>query len=132
MSGFVPTDEDLDLQDPLPVEPRQFGKHDLPPKWDGITIEWRGWEGPQWTSAQFHQSWQEDRCQFCGGDKQASMNLGYACDPPTPAGIKRKAMRWWAFRCPDCRGDVVHDLATDEWWTLDSTDYDDQGSDRPV
>ena len=47
---------------------------------------------------------------------------------------KRKSIALWrlyAFRCPDCRLDTVWDHDTDEWWTLDHTDYSDAGSSQP-
>lgn len=33
-----------------------------------------------------------------------------------------------AMRCPDCLHDVVWDLALDQWWDLDDSDYLDAGS----
>lgn len=47
------------------------------------------------------------------------------------AAYRRKNLALWrlhAFRCTDCKHDVVWDRDTDEWWTLDHTDYGDEGS----
>jgi len=38
----------------------------------------------------------------------------------------------YAFRCPSCGVDEVWDIRTDEWWTLDETDYGPGGSSRPL
>ena len=38
----------------------------------------------------------------------------------------------YAFRCPECHEDQVWDMRTDEWWTLDDSDYGPTGSVRPA
>ncbi len=51
----------------------------------------------------------------------------------TDAGPGRYARRHalrdiHAFRCPDCGEVVVWDVDSDEWWTLDESDYGPDGS----
>lgn len=36
-----------------------------------------------------------------------------------------------AFRCPGCGEVTVWDVASDEWWTLDESDYGPGGSTAP-
>ena len=121
--------------------------HDLPPRWDGLPVAWRGWESLPITSCR---AWGSDRCASCGSDKRSSINFGIVGDSaemtprdvrandaacriaPLSAAVfpKRKAwIRLIAFRCPDCGHDQVDD-GTD-FWDLDPSDYTDDGSHHP-
>lgn len=65
------------------------------------------------------------------------MNTGtVTVDPPTSASRVRKARlerpvvryRLSAFRCTRCSLDTIRDWNTDQWWSLDPTDYGREGS----
>lgn len=43
----------------------------------------------------------------------------------------RPTVQLHASRCPGCGLDTVFDVATDECWTLDESDYGDAGSVPP-
>ena len=45
-----------------------------------------------------------------------------------PASVARVVANLALFRCPECEHDYVLDLANDEAWDLDPTDYTDAGS----
>lgn len=129
-------------------------EHDLPPKWDGRCVVWLGWEYAPVTTAYLHQRGR-DVCPSCGmptyerGFPCWSTNWGMLADSPRltpddyaneeaardrlPWRAKGKMPRhWWrslcAFRCHDCQIDSVWDTEADEMWTLDHTDYGDDGS----
>lgn len=123
-------------------------KHRLPPLWDGVPVTWRPFEP---TDATF----------ICPAPKKAERcPCGSSAHPLIAAGLRPRdgvevvrstrrlkksgrVVEWqeevpaWpvydltAFRCPDCGEDVVWDQRTNEWWTLDESDYGPTGSDRP-
>lgn len=124
--------------------------YDLPPKWDGRVVEWRGWErsvtllcgGPDWAQ----------QCHACGSKEVPLRNPGVV--HPIPGQTFRKdhvrrtksgkeyvsgtvpvaawpVLRLFASRCSDCEHDTVWDEETDEWWDLDHTDYGPEGSVAP-
>lgn len=122
---------------------------DLPPKWDGQAVEWRGWTHGNSTNV-LHSP--RERCEGCGSENEPSVNPGitdprpgetYTYDPIKKTRTGREyigqpktvtAGRWVrivAFRCPDCHRDEVWDKRTDEWWTLDESDYGAEGSVDP-
>lgn len=122
--------------------PEQLGlqlwdrEHDLPPRWDGLPVEWDEWED---TGGMFicpppkHPA----RCGKCGSTRPRRICTGRLwTDPATaPPAIGRARMRrgrhlvgmMSASRCPDCQHDTVRDPQGQEW-DLDSTDYTDEGS----
>jgi hypothetical protein len=88
-------------------------------------------------------------CERCGSDRPPSSNVGLVGDDPdlTVDDITRNDeaidlasrtgrvksmpkrlgwMRLTAFRCPDCGLDTVVD--DEDVWTLDDSDYDEEGS----
>lgn len=124
-------------------------KHDLPPRWDGCITTWRGWE--PLPIAHICPPPKRRCCSGCGSAEEPVLNVGTVCHSPrtTHAELRHDAenrkrlrrlaykrpllatMRLYAFRCQDCRADEVWDRKTDEWWTLDHTDYGDNGSVAP-
>lgn len=115
----------------LELWPRQ---HDLPPRWDGLPVEWGKWSD---TAEIFIcPPPKQQRCTHCGSLTAPLMNLGRvwtepATEPPAIGRERRQHGRQLAsilsvFRCPDCKKD--HVLNGDERWELDSTDYTDAGS----
>ena len=133
-------------------------EHDLPPKWDGRCVVWLGWEyGTPTSLTRFH-STARDVCEGCGmptterGFPCWSTNWGllanssvltlddYAAEEAKrarlPERLRHKVTRhWWrslcAFRCHHCQLDTVWDTTADELWTLDHTDYGNDGSVAP-
>lgn len=124
-------------------------RNDLPPKWDGRPVEWRGWTHGNSTMV-FHAP--RERCEGCGSSNEPSVNPGvtdpdpgetYTYEPikktrsgreyigPATTTAARRWVRIVAFRCPDCGRDEVWDKRTDEWWTLDESDYGSDGSADP-
>ncbi len=118
--------------------------HDLPPRWDGYPVVWRGWQGVPVIMC--HRP-VNDRCVVCGGDKDPSLNTGLvgestdmtqrdvraddaAARLANRSGVIRHHRRSWvrltAFRCPDCGHDQVDD--GEHMWDLDQSDYTDAGS----
>lgn len=123
-------------------------EHDLPPKWDGRDVTWRGWASPSPTTADFHTPVEARACTECGAIDHLETNRGdvaalpgetetvtitkmtrsgreYGKDVEQPATIDRALM---ALRCQHCNHDIVLDLTTNESWDLDSTDYTAAGS----
>ena len=131
--------------------------HDLPPKWDGRSVAWQGWEYA--TSGLFIcPRPQREVCEGCGMPTEErgfpcwSTNGGLRADSTRltlddfrveesarerlPVKVKGKLARhWWieliAHRCHHCELDTVWDTSSDEWWTLDHTDYGHDGSGTP-
>lgn len=114
-------------QPTLPAAPRA---HDLPPRWDGSTVEWGGWQVED-TTLRYHVK--ARCCRFCGSLEWPVANIGMVrTDAPRGVMSIRKRYgyqlgRLYAFRCPDCKRDQVVDLAG-VLWDLDDTDYGDEGS----
>lgn len=123
--------------------------HDLPPYWDGHAVLWEGWqvEPPVFLCPPPRPV----RCEGCGSRAPSVTNRGLVAVWPSlthddlleeednrrrlgsAAHMRKPRARWRlrALRCPDCQLDTVWDIETDEWWTLDHTDYGDEGSARP-
>ena len=113
-------------QPTLPLAPR---RHDLPPRWDGCTVEWQGWHVDD-TTLRFHL--RRECCHTCGSLEWPVINVGRVRADGRGVWILHRSGgyqlgRLYAFRCPDCKHDRVVDLAGVEW-DLDDTDYDDEGS----
>lgn len=133
--------------------------HQLPPKWDGRDVDWRGWEVIR-TSAEYggRRHGQQEACEGCGSLGKHASNIG-VLHPLTgetqlqpvfkrtkPKGNGRPGtlyqageqevpvkatVQLFAFRCPDCGLDTVWDMRTDEWWLLEESDYGADGSTDP-
>lgn len=113
----------------LPLWPRQ---HDLPPRWDGMPVEWGNWTDTD--DIFICPPPKPEKCEHCRSTRPPLMNLGRIWTDPatTPAigGGRQIVANLAALRCPDCRRDHVLLLAHGEWqaWNLDETDYTDDGS----
>lgn len=107
-------------------------EHDLPPKWDGVEVEWRGWEPPLQPTFRPHVP--PCCCEQCGSDKHPALNQGLMAARPGGARL----LRLVAFRCADCGVDVIRETSrrqrfgdSPEWWVLDESDYGAEGSTSP-
>ena len=127
-----------------------WARNDLPPKWDGRRVDWSEWDTdpifvcPPPTAP---------RCEGCGSAARQATSRGtvypldgemfetheprvkrtrsgreYVAGTVTVARWARPGVRLFAFRCLGCGLDEVFDLETRECWTLDETDYGDEGS----
>ncbi|MEB3023402.1 MULTISPECIES: CpXC domain-containing protein [Mycolicibacter] len=117
----------------LELWPRE---HDLPPRWDGLPVQWGDWRPPPELFI-CPPSRTQQCCPRCGDTRAQQMNLGRIwTDPATaPPAISRGRLlggrqliaMLTAFRCPNCGHDTV--LGSDgQLWDLDMTDYTDNGS----
>lgn len=117
----------------LELWPRQ---HDLPPRWDGLPVEWGEWSD----AADVYicpPPRKRSRCCRCGSCCKPRMSLGRglteleSVSGSVPARLvngERVEAHLAVFRCPECEHDYVLDFANDEAWDLDPTDYTDSGS----
>lgn len=100
--------------------------HDLPPSWDGVRIEWGEWSTAQ-TSMRFHTPPRDLACKQCGQvDQEPHIARGRRVDD-TVVRLPGTGLLF-AFRCPGCGHDEVHDQADDTCWDLDPSDYTETGS----
>ena len=76
----------------------------------------------QWIES--HTSGSFDPLAVLGGDVPAPKS-GVSIDP---ANWRNPVTSIVAFRCPGCGLDEVFDMDTEECWTLDGSDYGDEGS----
>ncbi|EHB48788.1 hypothetical protein MycrhDRAFT_5629 [Mycolicibacterium rhodesiae JS60] len=123
------------MSDNLELElwPRQ---HDLPPRWDGLPVEWGDWSDT--ADIFICPPPPRKKCEHCGSQRDSLMCLGRVwTDPATaPRAIGRARLQRGkhlvanlsAFRCPDCEHDYVLDVVNNEAWDLDPTDYTNDGS----
>lgn len=113
-------------------------RHDLPPRWDGLPVEWGAWTdtaapGTFLCPPPRH----PDRCDRCDSTLPKILCTGRIwTDPATapPAIGPARLLRGrhlvgilTAFRCTHCRHDSILDHAG-MLWDLDPTDYTDTGS----
>jgi hypothetical protein len=121
-------------------------RHDLPPSWDGVPVEWSEWSTGNTTLA-LHIPADKLACEQCGAVEEPSISFGKR-PPETPTftttrtkttksghkyDVHHEVKSWpirdlIAARCRHCGHDVVTDLRTDERWDLDETDYGPDGS----
>lgn len=121
-------------------------EHDLPPKWNGRAVLWEGWRAqppvflcppPKLICCEGCASladplanrglvavWQSFTHDDLRAEEANRERLGSLAHKRKP----RALWRLRAYRCPDCKLDTVWDTFTDEWWTLDHTDYGPDGS----
>jgi ribosomal protein L37E len=91
------------------------GRNELPPEWDGLRVEWRGFE---LEPVSFDLP--ADCCASCGGVGPRSINHGRLPGAEVPSHLV-------AVRCTTCGFTQVRD-ARRVWWDLDESDYSDKGS----
>lgn len=127
---MAPTDGQ---QASLDLWPRE---HDLPPRWDGLPVQWGDWSD---TAGMFicPPPRRPERCAHCGTTAAALINTGriFTDEASAPTAIGRARLNGGrhlvglisAFRCPCCERDRVLD-PTGQEWDLDDTDYTDDGS----
>lgn len=137
----------------------ELREHDLPPKWDGLAVLWRGWEYDTSHQVFICPPPPPSMCEGCGerekyrGFSTRSVNkglvavssilthddlryeeenrerLGFAGRVVASRTRKPRALwRLYVWRCGTCKLDTVWDTDADEWFTLDHTDYGDDGS----
>lgn len=129
-------------------------EHDLPPRWDGLAVVWDGWGFPDLGPVFIcpPRAVRADCCQGCGSRAVQPSNRGRVARVPAVTHdrirevddarerlpmlerhrVPAKALyRLVAYRCPDYQLDTVWDTDTGQWWTLDHTDYGDNGSEAP-
>jgi hypothetical protein len=117
----------------LDLWPRE---HDLPPRWDGLPVQWGDWSDTA-DVIMCPPPRRPERCDHCGVTVACLINIGriWTGEASAPAAIGRARLRRGqhlvglitAFRCPVCRHDSVLD-PDGKQWDLDVTDYTDDGS----
>jgi len=118
----------------LPLWQRE---HDLPPRWDGLPVQWGQWGETAGMFICGRSSARGERCGRCKSAAAPQINLGRIwTDPRTaPPAIARGRLSRGrhlvctisAFRCADCGHDTVLD-GNGVMWDLDDTDYAEDGS----
>lgn len=99
---------------------------DLPLRWDGEPVTWSPFQP---FGVTFLCPPRFQLCGFCESSRAPETAHGRI--PVTHKAVTRNVLALIAFRCPDCAGDYVLDIRTDETWDLDETDYTPFGSRRP-
>jgi len=111
--------------------------HDLPPRWDGMAVEWGAWTDTAGI-IMCPPPKDPDLCGKCGSTRARLLCTGRMWTDPattTVAAIASARMHRGrhlvgilaAFRCPDCDHDTVLDPIGQQW-DLDETDYGHAGS----
>lgn len=93
--------------------------HDLPPRWDGIPVTWRGWQDPTICTMSLHMP--PTTCQACGHPGDQPSNIGTVGHQltlldSTTTRTPSITTTLCAWRCPTCQLDTVTDLTTGENW----------------
>ena len=113
-----------------PTPPTAPRAHQLPPKWDGCTVEWGEFRRDD-STLRLHA--RPDCCPLCGSLTERVLAVGMVRTDGPQISLARRSRsgyqtgRLLAWRCPDCKHDQVTDLGG-ATWDLDDTDYDDDGS----
>lgn len=103
---------------------------DLPPAWDGEPIEWGEWSDNR-TTIPYHSKPEDLVCHKCGAFDEPLINFGRRRVDKHGVTLLHQYRDLVIFRCRDCRHDRVWDQRTDQWWDLDPSDYEDEGSVDP-
>ena len=131
-------------------------RHDLPPRWDGRAVKWSEWHTSPTFLCGTRGSVRASQCESCGSTASNATSRGtvyplagdtYEFERPVvkrarsereyQAGVRVVTANWRrpvtslvAFRCPDCGLDTVVDYTSEpeQVWTLDESDYGDEGS----
>lgn len=103
--------------------------HPLPVAWDGREVKWSRWDS---TEHIVICPPPKSRCE-CGSQRAPFFAVGLRAVDSGPGRFQRRhALRdLHAVRCPDCGQVDVWDMDSDEWWTLDESDYGPNGSTPP-
>ncbi|WP_198008404.1 hypothetical protein [Leucobacter salsicius] len=126
----------------------------LPTRWDGDVVSWDNWQEHIRTSADFHGD--QPTCEGCGTDQRPHWATGsrhpsqgevietttrhpYKAPwgttyqtPHTRYTPATATIQFHATRCGWCGHTEVFDNDSQELWTLDDTDYNTTGSQRPT
>lgn len=92
-------------------------RHDLPPLWDGVPVDWREWSRID-STLPLHVPAEDLACEKCGAVDEHDVAFGR----------RGPLINLLAARCRHCGHDQVTDMLTDTHWDLDETDYADTGS----
>ena len=130
-------------------------RHDLPPRWDGRIVKWSEWDTSPTFVCGPRGPVRASRCEGCGSTASRATSRGtvyplawdtyeserpvvkrtrsgreYVAGTVTVARRARPGVRLFASRCPDCGLDTVVDYTSEpeQVWTLDESDYGDEGS----
>ena len=131
-----------------------WARNDLPPKWDGRRVDWSEWNtDPMFVCGRPQPP--APRCEGCGSAATQAASRGtvypldgeifetheprvkrtrsgreYVAGTVTVARRARPGVRLFASRCPDCGLDTVvgYTSEPEQVWTLDESDYGDEGS----
>ena len=130
-------------------------RHDLPPRWDGRIVRWSEWDTSPAFVCGPRGPVRASRCEGCGSTASNATSRGtvyplagemfekheprvkrtrsgreYVAGTVTVARWARPGVRLFASRCPDCGLDTVVDYTSEpeQVWTLDESDYGDEGS----
>jgi hypothetical protein len=119
----------------------------LPPKWDGVPVEWTAWRLDRTTIA-YHAPADQLVCGKCGTVDESMHAMGKRL-PPEGEMVRSTETRklksgrtyerevwvpaWpvydlFASRCRHCGHDAVTDQRTGDAWDLDESDYGPDGS----
>lgn len=103
--------------------------HPLPTAWDGREVKWSRWDS---TDRIIICPPPAARCD-CGSKRSPFVAVGLRAADSGPGRFQRRhALRdLYACRCPECGQVDVWDMDSDEWWTLDESDYGPEGSTPP-
>ncbi|AYN57678.1 hypothetical protein PBI_KEPLER_30 [Arthrobacter phage Kepler] len=104
-------------------------RDDLPRKWDGVELEWHGWQDQRTTLA-YHLPVDQLACQQCGAVDEPLTNRGRRQFRHGVLAISGSSSLH-ASRCRHCSHDVVTDMDTEESWDLEPEDYGPDGSNPP-
>jgi hypothetical protein len=126
-------------------------RHDLPPLWDGASVDWSDWEDTPHSSMVFHAPAPLFACTGCGWIPDTELRAIGRVHPepgetftvhktvpskrvPGSSWDRKTEVPAWPIarlsvkRCTGCGLDQVTDIETGEVWDLDPSDYTDTGS----
>lgn len=113
--------------------------HDLPPLWDGRTVQWSDWTDETGLAARttlvFHVPADHWACTGCGWIRDSELRAVGTLLPGSVADTAWPVVRLVVRRCPGCHLDQVTDISTGEVWDLEDADYGAAGSwpdDMPI
>jgi ribosomal protein S27E len=99
---------------------------DLPPKWDGVPVQWQGWSDLRSTLV-YHLPVDTLACRQCGVVDEPLTNRGRR-QFTYGVIVLQGSSALMAARCRHCGHDTVTDMEAEETWDLDEEDYGPNGS----